>query len=126
MGERIAVKPGSTFERSSSQKKQLALQTERSTVGISMFHALALSDSQSTQDLALAGSSALAADSPPLAHNHSTQDLALAGSTALAADSLPSCSTSSSKEELSSADVLGTATRDSRASEGRLLQSEYL
>ena len=44
MGERIAVKPGSAFERTSSQKKQLALQTEKSTVGISMFHDLASAD----------------------------------------------------------------------------------
>lgn len=53
MGERIAVKPGSTFERTSSQKKQLALQTERSTVGISLF-----------QDIAASDASLLAADSP--------------------------------------------------------------
>ena len=44
MGERIAVKPGSTFERTSSQKQQLALQTERSTVGISLFQDTAASE----------------------------------------------------------------------------------
>lgn len=37
MGERIAVKPGSLFERTTSQKRQLALQTENSTVGVDLF-----------------------------------------------------------------------------------------
>ncbi len=45
MGERVAVKPGSTFERTNSQKKQLALQTENSTVGISLFQGMSSSDS---------------------------------------------------------------------------------
>lgn len=45
MGERVAVKRGSTFERTSSQKKQLALQTENSTVGISLFQGLTSTDS---------------------------------------------------------------------------------
>lgn len=44
MGERVAVKRGSTFERTSSQKKQLALQTENSTVGISLFQGLTSTD----------------------------------------------------------------------------------
>ena len=44
MGERIAVKPGSVFERTKSQKRQLALQTENSTVGIKLFQALDSSD----------------------------------------------------------------------------------
>ena len=44
MGERIAVKPGSSFERTSSQKRQLALQTENSTVGISLFEGMSSSD----------------------------------------------------------------------------------
>lgn len=44
MGERIAVKPGSVFERTRSQKRQLALQTENSTVGIKLFQALDSSD----------------------------------------------------------------------------------
>lgn len=49
MGERIAVKPGSTFERTSSQKRQLALQTEKSTVGVSILHDLAVADSTIAQ-----------------------------------------------------------------------------
>lgn len=44
MGERVAVKPGSTFERTNSQKRQLALQTEHSTVGISLFQGLSATD----------------------------------------------------------------------------------
>ena len=44
MGERVAVKPGSTFERTNSQKRQLALQTENSTVGISLFQGLSATD----------------------------------------------------------------------------------
>lgn len=45
MGERVAVKPGSAFERTNSQKRQLALQTENSTVGISLFQGMTSSDS---------------------------------------------------------------------------------
>ena len=45
MGERVAVKKGSMFERTKSQKKQLALQTENSTVGISLFQDLSSADS---------------------------------------------------------------------------------
>ena len=45
MGERVAVKKGSLFERTNSQKKQLALQTENSTVGISLFQDLSSTDS---------------------------------------------------------------------------------
>ncbi len=45
MGERVAVKKGSLFERTNSQKKQLALQTENSTVGISLFQDLSSADS---------------------------------------------------------------------------------
>ncbi len=45
MGERVAVKKGSMFERTNSQKKQLALQTENSTVGISLFQDLSSADS---------------------------------------------------------------------------------
>ena len=51
MGERIAVKPGSHFERTSSQKQQLALLTEKSTIGISLFQDVA------SQDSALLGAS---------------------------------------------------------------------
>ena len=45
MGERVAVKKGSLFERTNSQKKQLALQTENSTVGISLFQDMSSTDS---------------------------------------------------------------------------------
>lgn len=41
----MAVKKGSMFERTKSQKKQLALQTENSTVGISLFQDLSSADS---------------------------------------------------------------------------------
>ena len=44
MGERIAVKPGSLFERTTSQKRQLALQTENSTVGVDLFQPVDASD----------------------------------------------------------------------------------
>ena len=60
MGERIAVKPGSHFERTSSQKQQLALVTEKSTVGISLFQDMASQDSGlsgASQDSGLSGAS---------------------------------------------------------------------
>ena len=41
----MAVKKGSLFERTNSQKKKLALQTENSTVGISLFQDLSSADS---------------------------------------------------------------------------------
>ena len=67
MGERIAAKPGSIFERTSSQKKQLALQTEKSTVGISMFQDLASADTaaMSSSCSLLAGVSGEASAHPP-------------------------------------------------------------
>lgn len=45
MGERIAVKTGSLFERTTSQKRQLALQTEKSTVDVNVFQSLDSADS---------------------------------------------------------------------------------
>lgn len=104
MGERIAVKPGSNFERTSSQKRQLALQTEKSTVGISMFHDLAAPpDSSSVQ----------AADTQP--SNSSNSSLSQLG------ESLHSDGSTSSHEELDRAGgQRGAASQQGSASEEQL------
>ena len=77
MGERIAVKPGSVFERTKSQKRQLALQTENSTVGINLFQALdssdisrlggteASSDNVSEEELSSSAFATLSSDTQP-------------------------------------------------------------
>lgn len=118
MGERIAVKPGSNFERTSSQKRQLALQTEKSTVGISMFHASPLDDAsvqptdgQSSNSTDSA--SVQAADTQP--SNSSTSSLSQL------ADSQPGDGSTSSHEELGGPRGLkGAATQQGGASEEQL------